>query len=332
MPSRNVRAFRSPQQKTTSPGLLWAGALSFEERALASLERLCIENPGRPVTVLLFKYGTTVRPPREDRKRRSRNLENLDRLKEAGLLSSVEVADINPYSFRDIQMALAEAKRFSENAMLTVDISCLTKIHTVALASSELVLKWAGGWQVAYTVPENYGFALQGTASGTGWQDVLVLPLADKAHLEDERRSRGIVLAGHEGDRLMLALSELEPVGGVVVTAATPGRPDLRQESIRNNRRVLRWLTGRSPDNWEEKACDLFDIRRLSEIVATQVDRTGGAPLVLYPFGPKAFIFFCSMQLFSRLPERSWFVYPVPSSYDVDYSFGIGDTTWFSVP
>ena len=36
------------------------------------------------------------------------------------------------------------------------------------------------------------------------------------------------------------------------------------------------------------------------------------------------------MQLAGAAGVASWFVYPIPNSYDVDYSYGVGPVMWYS--
>jgi hypothetical protein len=155
-------------------------------------------------------------------------------------------------------------------------------------------------------------------------------PLSDTALLDNEVRSRGIIVEGHESDRLIVALSEVEPAGGVIVVANTSKRPDFRVISERNNRRIVRQLMSIRPSDWKKEIVDTMDFRKMGLIVDKEVEIAKGhdAPVILYPFGPKPLIFSAAFQMCAEYPEGSWFVYPVPTAYDVNYSEGEGRSLW----
>jgi hypothetical protein len=58
--------------------------------------------------------------------------------------------------------------------------------------------------------------------------------------------------------------------------------------------------------------------------LATQAD----APVVLFPYGPKSMLFLVAISLCVGYPEASWFVYPTPYGYPLDYSDGVERTIW----
>jgi hypothetical protein len=49
----------------------------------------------------------------------------------------------------------------------------------------------------------------------------------------------------------------------------------------------------------------------------------------LFPFGPKPLVLFTALEVARFYPEASWFIYPKPYYYDVDYTEGYGETLWF---
>ncbi|MGH8601478.1 MAG: hypothetical protein ACREXR_01460 [Gammaproteobacteria bacterium] len=63
------------------------------------------------------------------------------------------------------------------------------------------------------------------------------------------------------------------------------------------------------------------------EIVAA---KQRNAPVILLPNGPKSLVFFTALKLCTEYPNASWFVYPVPAGYDVDYSEGTAGISWFA--
>jgi hypothetical protein len=53
--------------------------------------------------------------------------------------------------------------------------------------------------------------------------------------------------------------------------------------------------------------------------------------LVLYPFGPKPLILQTALTTVGLLGSLVWYCYPIPHSYDVDYTLGCGSTLFFRV-
>jgi hypothetical protein len=327
----DVGVFNLPRPPARGESLLWVAALSFEERCIASLERL-IDAGAAPSFGLLLQYPTEVRPANRDRIRRHRNYERLERLCAQGAFPEgfLEI-EVDPYSFRSAQRAVGHALDQTQASSVVLDVSCLTKIHAIALADPA-VLSDRVVWEMAYTVPETYGHLESSTRSGTGWRDVLFLPIGATEGLANDSHARGIVLTGHEGDRLVVALAETEPYGGAIVTSSVERRPDLRRESVRRNDKITRLLIGRSKARWSHVFVDVRDPASLAKVVQEQIEAaiSESAPVLLFPFGPKPFVALTAMQLTTTRELQAWFVYPVPVSYDVDYSYGVGRTTWYS--
>jgi hypothetical protein len=331
---------RPPQEldlKQLSPGvlrwaastetLMWCGALSFEPRCASSLELLGTQDC-LPRRVVVLTYPTDVRPLTDDRQRReahfSRIVHRADRTGQ-----TLQQIQIVPYSFHSLREAIQPL--FSDpNQRIVFDISCLTKVHTMALAAQLAASDLDHRWLVSYSMPENYG-DLEASHRVRGWKDVLIAPLLERGTIVNERFSRGIVLAGHEADRLVVAMAELESAGGTVVLSETPGRPDLRQITEGRNAKTLRQLAARSRSGiWTTAVVALPDVNEVSRIVGREIEqaRKNNAPLVLYPFGPKLTVFAAAMRMCREYGERSWFVCPIPWSYDVDHSQGWGGTLW----
>jgi len=321
---QSIRPPASVIKRATERPLLWIGALSFEERASASLVRLA--QYVIPAEVVVLEYPSEARQVFESRDRRSRVRSAIRGVLGAGCV--VRDPEVDPYSFYDLQEVVREfLSRVSEYSVV-LDISCLTKIHAIALA--ELVSRnLVGDCEVAYTVPENYGHMSGGPQ--TGWRDVIVVPFAESARLLNEDSSRGIVIPGHEPERLIAALAELEPSGGAIVVADAAGRPDFRAISERRNRRIVSQLLRLRTYHWERTVIRISDWSSISQLVQRQViaAESKEAPVILFPYGPKPLVMAAALSLARSYEAGSWFVYPIPVSYDVNYSEGQGETLWF---
>lgn len=305
----------------------WFGALSFETRCHASLSQ--VHSVATAFSdVVVFDYPTTATPMYEDRARRRANRVVLEGLAAGSRYHEVEVA---PYSYTALHGKVQDALDTLDPEYVVFDVTCLTKVHAVALATF-LAGRSSPRWALAYSTPVSYG-RLEEPQKRHGWRDVLLAPLGDGALLSNEHKSRGIVLAGHEADRLAVGLAEIEASGGVIVLADTPKRPELRVLTERKNRHILRHLESSSAYSWRREVVQIDRVNRLSRLVSAEVDvaQRDNAPVILYPYGPKVFVFVAALALSRRYSLGGWLVCPIPRRYDVDYSHGSGLTMWFGL-
>lgn len=306
---------------------LWIGAQSFEERCTGSLLDL-EKNNIHFSKGMAFNYRTQVKPTLEYKQLREKNLRVILNLQKKVCTEGIMQQDIDPYSFQEIQNSVKSIIIDSKSEFVIFDITCMTKVHSLAIAA--LLAQWQYNfkWAVSYTIPENYIF--EDPTKAAGWRDVIIAPLAETALLFNERHSRGIIIPGHEADRLIVALAEIEPSGGIILISATQNRPDLRNVTNRRNQKVVRQLTKMRSSNWETQDIEIKELDILTKYITNEVSlaKKYGAPLIFFPYGPKSLLFFTAYQLSLLYPESSWFVYPIPFSYNVNYSEGIEKTMW----
>lgn len=309
--------------------LTWVGAVSFEERSTASLESL-LATGATVRRVIALEYATTLRPARAGQNRRDKVRDKLRVLARSLGCRDPESVEVHPYTFESLVAGLQQLAPDSTHPVV-VDVSCLTKLHVIALGCHLSSRPPNEEWFACYTTPQNYTIA---SAETYGWQDILVVPLADSpTDFVNERNSRGVILAGHEGDRLNVSFHELEAAGGSFVYIQLPGRPDLRLRSTDVNRPLYRELTRRHSSAWSKVVISQDRTDQLLELIEREVAaaRRFSSPLVLYPYGPSAAVLNATMRLCQIYQEASWFVYAVPSGYDVNYTEGSGRTYWYKV-
>jgi hypothetical protein len=310
---------------------LWIGALSFEERCLGSI---CTfqDHSLRITSGILLKYLTDVYPKGEADSRLAKHHQIFERLETDIFEEGLRVLPIEPYSFQELQDAVRSAVAEVNPDLIIFDITCLTKLHTLALSSLLPDLNSFIRQVIAYSTPENYSAALTKpkTKVRLGWKDIIVAPLANTALLFNESFSRGIVILGNEADRLVVGLAELEPSGGLIVKTYNPHRPDLHRISENHNKKIVRQLTRMRASNWTMQVVDISDLAMLRKSIEDEVNsaQRNTAPVILFPYGPKLLVFCTALQLSCEYPESSWFVYPVPSAYPVHYTEGVDKTLW----
>jgi len=130
----------------------------------------------------------------------------------------------------------------------------MTRVHLVAVA--EAVRRRHESLDelyFCYATPRSYGFQ-KGLL--LGWRDTLFVPINMRRSLRREGNARGVILAGHNNERLSTALHELEPLSGVFIHAREEGRPDLLARGRELNKpienRLLR-LKMPDMDGWKRK-------------------------------------------------------------------------------
>jgi hypothetical protein len=322
---------------STSPNLckkypiFWIGAVSFEDRCSGSLKALASQNAVISRGIVL-DYATKIQPEREGQYKRSQNLEII--LDHIGRDSQIH--RIPSYRFGAFLNILAELHKEYHKAGMEFqyifDITCLTKIHTLALAYWLATTDDLPNVIITYSRPHDYGSPIRKVWDKGAWIEVIVAPFdiyPDPIALG----VAGIALLGHEGDRLRLALHEVPMDQGVVIVVESD---DPRLDLVAKTQN--RWLLD---DVISQKdsipitlhRISLWDMVRLHKIITiiSDIARTKGMRLMLYPFGPKTIVFGASFFCADHYLLGTWYSYPIPRTYDLDYTVGIGTTHWASL-
>jgi len=316
-------------------------AISFEERSTAWATFMA-DRARPPERAVLFDYTTEAEPADEDTEMRGRCRSIFSKALQAEN-RAVEVLSANAFAANALTEQTATWIKQCAGRPILVDISCLTRIHLIALVGA---LRTTGvpdsSVFYCYTIPDAYGFQ---RADRIGWRDVLFIRAGKRGVFKREGFSRGIILAGHDGERLSVALQELEPASGTMVYSRSRKRPDfLRKardvnESVERRLKELlmpRWddseTSGRRQlDRWQFECVATTDFEALAKIVQNQVvaaaqDR---GPVVIFPFGPKPMSLSVALMLSDWSVGEAWAVYPVPERFSVTYSSGVAERQVF---
>lgn len=303
----------------------WVGSLSAEDRCSASI--LALKEKNLHVSDgYVIDYGAELGHKTATNSSLNDQWEILLRAGRDVFEKEVQIEPMNPYAFQDFQTFLEGVLFKSKIDFVLFDITCMTKIHLLALAATLAKPPLAPRWSVVYTKPENY-IALE---HNPGWKDIIIAPLGDTGLLLNEAFSRGIVIPGHEGDRLIVALSEMEASGGIILIADTKGRPDLRSITKNRNRRIIQWLTNTRTGDWTSYVLKEDAYSDIMRYVSKEVEiaKQYEAPIVLFPYGPKSLVFTVARYLSMEYPESSWFVYPIPLAHAAEFSEGTERLMW----
>jgi hypothetical protein len=222
---------------------------------------------------------------------------------------------------------------FGGSCRYVIDITCLTKAHALGLAS--WLVDTCGSRPdviVAYTRPEQYGTPARHRNQSGRWVDTVLAPfeLSPQTFLE---KANGIILLGHEGARLSMALAQLLPLNALLFLARTARKEDLQIVTRASNARLLGEVERGERPGWTVQQVDTQDVEAVQTMATGFVTKslTEERRVVLYPFGPKPLTFATSVAALAVRPSAIWYCYPIPRAYDVDYTVGIGTTEWFLV-
>lgn len=317
-------------------------ALSFEERCIGALADSI---KSRNVKWAHFlDYSGYATPGQEAHNLRESNWATISRMAlDHGICA--ERHHVNPYSLVALERLLHQLMEERKNADLFVDLTCLTKPHTVAAART-LATHEDMSWQVAYTMPMSYGNVGSQPASH-GWKDTLLLPIGADPSLRNEGVALGVFIVGHEADRAAIAFNEMEPAAGVILLVRRSDRPDLHRLAESNNEELIRHLRKlRIPGPratqlqvdfpwgvWQPVDVELSSIVHdftpcITRLVGTA--QRNNAPILVYPLGPKVAVFLTVLYLAKYYAQASWVIYPVARTHTLNYSDGILGTRWYS--
>jgi hypothetical protein len=313
-------------------------AISFESRSLR-VPTILRDNEIEVTEATLLDYDTHAEP-----RDRDRELRQLHRAKCEGLLrserTSIRKARVSPYSSNVLRRQMEDILCASSSELMVIDITCMTRVHLIVIA--QLLARRRidpENTVFAYVSPQSYNVEAGGSV---GWRDTILVRISGEPSMRKEGHARGFILAGHDGDRLSVALSELEPSSGVVVFATNRRRPDLCLRARDANKAITeRLLTlrmprmkevhqGKASERWQQVVVEMGDLEHLAERVLAEVAETRAdeGPIVLFPFGPKIQTFVASCILAALETIDSWAVYPIPDGYPVNYSSGVAKTFW----
>jgi hypothetical protein len=307
--------------------IVWIGAVSFEARCVGAVRQL-IDKGYRIDRAVAFDYPTTLLPRADGELNREFNRREL-----RGLIGdALELRVIHPYRYAEFVGELFriwnEVSSEGESPTLVVDITCLTKIHTIALAY--WFYSTQGRVVLAYSQPDLYGNPSRNTWGHGKWTSTLLVRLSLDS-TEPYSSTSAIAILGHEGDRLRLALNEAEANEGLVVKII-PQDPASRLLQVSNiqNAWLFVEIENGIRQNFSLLSVNSRALDALEESVSSlaRVAKEKNSRVVLCPFGPKPVAFNVAHMCLTIYPENTWLSYPIPQSYDPEYSSGYKYTLW----
>lgn len=309
--------------------------VSFEERASAWAEFMASRHV-QPERVFLIDYETIALPADRDRLLRKRCRSAFSK---AFAPSRTQFLNgINAFAVNSLQEVMAQILEECDRLPLVMDISCMTRVHLLAVVAALYDRTEPREVYFCYSVPASYGFRPEDRSA---WRDVLFVPAGSRWTFKREGQSRGIVLAGHDAERLSVALGELEPASGTLIYCGNPKRPDFlrraREVNAKIERRLLQLRMPRfsgqpgAGDGWTVASIDVGDFQALSTTLQTQVSeaKREQSPVILFPYGPKPDSLAVALLLREWDIGDAWAVYPVPKSFSTAYSEGVAELQAF---
>jgi hypothetical protein len=310
--------------------LLWIGALSFESRCTGSITSLLAQNIDINRAVA-FDYSTNLSPKDQGEEGRSAIRKEFQQL----LGKRVEFHQTYPYRYAELVGQLDDV--VDNTYDLIVDITCLTKIHALALAYWLLTRsEQQSSITLAYSQPEYYGNPSKNIWGKGKWTTNLLVRL-DLDSTEAYSSTMALAILGHEGDRLRLALNESEATEGLIIKILlVDDQIDSRLTAVTDIQNAWLFLEIEKSlrQGFDIKKINIKDLNSLRDCVSSlcNIAKVKNARIALCPFGAKPFVFLSGYWCLSLYPQGSWLSYPVPLSYDASYSAGLKRTFWWTIP
>ena len=316
-----------------SGGVHWVGVSSFETRCLAGLLEL---KEVHIAVATVWNYSTRLHSVATTRLTANR----------AHLTRTCERMSI-PLSFHSVPaFRMSALRRAVANAIdlctdrglpnLVIDISCLTKIHAVALA------EWL--WEraahtdsvrifVQYTSPLQYGWQSSQHYGGQHFSELLFAPLGSRSPRSHVgRQLEGIALLGHEGARMRYALASFRFRRGLSILTQSLGDGDALKIAENENAMFLQESSTSEASVWEQATVERGDLERVASVVE-RFRSIEDVPTrtVLFPLGPKPVVVQAALTSLESMEADVWVSYPVPANYSPSYSIGVGSSQVWEV-
>jgi len=319
-----------------SRDLVFVGAGSGEERSSACFEQL-VRSQRMPRSVYVVDYDTPALRGKGEPDATTEGGDSLlwqasRRLQELRGSQTKQLL-LNPYASQPFIDAVVELRQAENGCTLVLDYSCFTRVHVIALAT--IMAQWPDHTPspvLCYTIPQSYVIE---TRERRAWRDVLLVPIGSPKASENEGRAYGLVMAGHDSDRLGVALQEYEPDRGIVTYIMTKNRPDFYRRAREANSDIVSWLRAirdPGPDtegegfSWTETVLMLEDVERVESATRLLVDsaRQERATVLLFPFGPKLSALAAAFTIARESDIPAWGILPTPIGVEGEFSWGVG--------
>ena len=176
------------------------------------------------------------------------HLKRRSRFSKGGSAISTSILHMDPYALLPVIGDLLE----EQPDRLVVEIGCLTRVTSWRLTQRFHVQTVLGQNSFCHTAPRRYE-ALLGKPSAS-WDRVQMLPLLAGA-LGNAGLAQGLILLGHESDRLLVAMSEFEADGAQIAISGSAGRPTFGAVARADNRTALTFRSLAGKGTWVERDC-----------------------------------------------------------------------------
>lgn len=310
---------------------LYIGAISFEARTTGWINHLLLAGL-KPTRSVVFDYDTQAEPLEDDRELRLQS-ESVFRA-HLGTADLQFIKNVNAFAVNSLEVQTRNALLAGAESVCIIDFTCMTRVHLFAAIRAAISARDLGRKVFfCYAAAQGYGFS---KADFHGWRDVLFVSVTTGGLADSNARAYGIISAGHDGERLGVALQESEPPSGIMIYAKNSQRPDFTSRALAANSVVHTRLESlRSPrqnhgpmidDRWTFAQIEVDDLADLSAAVLRQIGfaRSAQGAIAVFPFGPKPMTLCIADAIQSGSDVPAWMVYPVPNRFSVNYSAGTG--------
>ncbi|HEY2293916.1 MAG TPA: hypothetical protein VGM86_24705 [Thermoanaerobaculia bacterium] len=320
------------QIENSAPDGLLVVCASFEERRCREVVQRASGYKAKCTVVLNFNSSSGKSG---SKKQEDSVIFLLDRLRLLDVRGIPRLISVDPYDFFGLWFLLTDELNrhgFGWGSMTaTIDISCLTKVQMIFLLREILLTGALTKCRLVYTVPESYNRERGDKFSwlSVGYFDPVVFPIRAEYRATTSRRRVALALLGHEGQRTLTAWRHVDPDETILLFARSDNER-MMEISRRENDFLIAHIGGDGHENFLN--CNFLDIIGARDMVAERlrdIEEQGNVTLSFIPFGPKPMVVGALMAILEARRADVELVYPIPISYNPEYSGGAKDVFFF---
>lgn len=330
---RKILSFSTIEE--TEADDLFIVCASFEEERCRETTRRALNYSAKCSVIINPQSGSG----RLGAKKQERSAEFLiERLREFDLRKIPRLLSVAPYNYFSLWNMLSEELDRRGLAWgelrATIDISCLTKIQMIFLLKEIISTTATRHCRLLYTVPERYNRERGDKFSwlSVGYFDPVPFPIRAEPRIARNWRRATMVLLGHEGQRTLAAWRYVDPDETILVFGKSDNDAMI-EACLRENEFLLSHVGGENSD--QTICCGMTDTlvarNRIYDWLRN-VSAKQDVTVSLIPFGPKPILLGALLAILDMPWIDVELVYPIPSSYNHNYSIGAKEIYTLDLP
>ena len=304
---------------------------SFEkDRCLATADNL-YNYSTRFAGVINFLSKTTINGEVKKGQTAEYLLEKLIKVDVTGIPRLITIRPYDYFKFFEIfKEELIRREIGLKNLNITIDVSCLTKIQLIFLIKVFILDGIAKKLRILYTIPDHYNTkGDKFSRLAKGYYEPIIIPIkVSKIRKIQNTFKLCLVITGHEGQRTICAWKFVEPMETILLF--TKSGDELEKISKKQNEYLLN-LSDKKNSYINKIDITDFDIFKIKDTIKNLLKsiRKENIRVSIIPFGPKPILIGILLRMVELEDYDFDIIYPIPASYNSNYSEGAKKTSSF---